>query len=218
VKKAILIVDDHPMFRRGLVSMIESEADLAVCGEASTCRSALHAIQQSKPDLVIVDLRLEGGDDGLDLIKDMKKYHPQIPVLALSMHDEAVYAERSLRAGAHGYITKQQLDKTVLFAIRNLLAGSTYMSDKLRERLVAKFVSGQTLETDSPLTVLSDRELQVFRLIGQGRTTRLIAEALHLSIKTIESHREHIKQKLNLASSAELAQRATQWVETGRIE
>jgi DNA-binding NarL/FixJ family response regulator len=218
VKKAILIVDDHPMFRRGLVSMIESEADLAVCGEASTCRSALAAIRQSKPDLVIVDLRLEGSDDGLDLIKDIKKYHPQIPVLALSMHDEAVYAERSLRAGARGYITKQQLDKTVLLAIRNLLAGATYMSDNLRERLAAKFVSGQTLETDSPLTVLSDRELQVFQLIGQGRTTRLIAEALHLSIKTIESHREHIKQKLNLDSSAELAQRATQWVETGRIE
>lgn len=218
MKKAILIVDDHPMFRRGLVSMIESEADLVVCGEASTCRSALDAIQQSKPDLVIVDLRLEGSDDGLDLIKDMKKYHPQIPVLALSMHDEAVYAERSLRAGAHGYITKQQLDKTVLLAIRNLLAGETYMSDNLKERLVAKFVSGQTLETDSPLSVLSDRELQVFQLIGQGRTTRLIAEALHLSIKTIESHREHIKQKLNLDSSAELAQRATQWVETGRTE
>lgn len=213
MKKAILIVDDHPLFRRGLISMIESEADLAVCGEASTCRSALDAIRQSKPDLVIVDLALEGSNDGLDLVKEMKKSHPKIPALVLSVHDEALYAERSLRAGARGYINKQQLDETVLLAIRHLLAGATYMSDKLRDRLAAKFIAGLTLETDSPLSVLSDRELQVFRLIGQGRTTRQIAEALHLSVKTIESHREHIKQKLNLDSSAELAQRATQWVE-----
>jgi DNA-binding NarL/FixJ family response regulator len=132
------------------------------------------------------------------------------------MHEEAVYAERSLRAGAHGYITKQQLDETVLVAIRKLLAGETYMSEKLRERLATKFIAGQTLETDSPLSVLSDRELQVFRLIGEGRATRQIAEALHLSIKTVESHREHIKQKLNLESSVEMAHRATQWIETGR--
>lgn len=216
MKKTILIVDDHPVLRRGLISMVEFETDLAVCGEATTCRAALEAIRQSKPDLVIVDLALEGSDDGLDLVKDMKKRHPQIPALVLSMHDEAVYAERSLRAGARGYITKQQHDETLLVAIRRLLAGEIYMSDKLGERLAAKFVAGRTLETDSPLTVLSDRELQVFRLIGQGRGTRQIAEALYLSIKTIESHREHIKQKLTLESSAELAQRATQWVETGR--
>ena len=165
---------------------------------------------------MIVDLGLERSEDGLDLVKDMKKHHPQIPALVLSMHDEAVYAERSLRAGARGYITKQQLDETVLVAIRKLLAGETYMSDQLRERLSAKFVAGQTLETDSPLAVLSDRELQVFRLIGEGRTSRQFAERLHLSIKTIESHREHLKQKLRLDSSAELAQRASQWVETGR--
>jgi DNA-binding NarL/FixJ family response regulator len=218
VKKKILIVDDHPVLRRGLASMIESEPDLAVCGEATTCQAALDAIQQSKPDLVIVDLGLEGSDDGLDLVKAMKTLNPKIPALVLSMHDEAVYAERSLRAGARGYITKQQLDETVLVAIRHLLAGETYMSDKLRVRLAAKFVAGQTLETDSPLALLSDRELQVFRLIGEGRSTRQIAEALHLSVKTIESHREHVKQKLKLESSAELAQRATQWVEIGRID
>ena len=216
MNKSILIVDDHPVLRRGLASMIKSEPDLVVSAEAATCQAALDAIQQSKPDLVIVDLELEGGDDGLDLVKDLKKRHPQIPALVLSMHDEAVYAERSLRAGARGYITKQQLDETVLVAIRQVLAGEMYMSDKLRARLATKFVAGQTLETDSPLAVLTDRELQVFRLIGEGRTTRQIAEAVNLSIKTIESHREHIKQKLNLESSAELAQRATQWVETGR--
>jgi DNA-binding NarL/FixJ family response regulator len=212
-KKTILIVDDHSLVRRGLTALIESEPDLAVCGEAATCREALEAIGQSQPDLVIVDLAL-GDDDGLDLVKAMKAHHPEVPSLVLSMHDESVYAERSLRAGALGYVTKQQLDDTVLVAIRRLLDGEMYLSDKLEGRLAAKYVVGRTLETDSPLNALSDRELQVFRLIGQGRTTREIAGTLKLSIKTIESHREHIKQKLTIQSSAELAQRATQWVET----
>jgi DNA-binding NarL/FixJ family response regulator len=212
-KKKILIVDDHSLVRRGLTALIESERDLAVCGEAATCREALEAIRQSQPDLVIVDLAL-GDDDGLDLVKAMKTHHPEIPSLVLSMLDESVYAERSLRAGALGYVTKQQLDDTVLVAIRRLLDGELYLSDKLEGRLAAKYVGGRTLEADSPLSALSDRELQVFRLIGQGRTTREIAGTLKLSIKTIESHREHIKQKLCIASAAELAQRATQWVET----
>lgn len=215
VKRAILIVDDHPVLRRGLASLIESEPDLAVCGEAASCHAGLEAIRKSRPDLVIVDLMLEGCD-GLDLVKELKKHHPGIPALVLSMHDEAVYAERSLRAGARGYVTKQQLDDTVLTAIRSLLAGETYMSERLEARLAAKFVSGRTLATDSPLDALSDRELQVFRLIGLGRSTRQIAEVLHLSIKTIESHREHIKQKLTIESAPELVRRATQWVETGR--
>ena len=214
-KKTILIVDDHPMLRRGLAALIDSEPNLSVCGEATTCSEGLAAIAESRPDLVIVDLTL-GEDDGLDLVKEMKARHPAIPALVLSMHDEAVYAERSLKAGARGYITKQQLDNTVLVAIRRLLDGETYMSDTLEARLAAKFVDGRTLETDSPLDALSDRELQVFRLIGQGRSTRQIADTLNLSIKTIESHREHIKSKLSLETTAELAQRATQWVETGR--
>jgi len=212
-KKKILIVDDHSLVRRGLTALIESEPDLAVCGEAANRREALDAIGQSPPDLVIVDLSL-GDDDGLDLVKAMKVHHLEIPSLVLSMHDETVYAERSLRAGALGYVTKQQLDDTVLVAIRRLLAGEMYLSNKLEGRLAAKYVGGRTLETDSPLDALSDRELQVFRLIGQGRTTREIAGTLKLSIKTIESHREHIKQKLSISSAAELVQRATQWVET----
>jgi DNA-binding NarL/FixJ family response regulator len=212
-KKKILIVDDHSLVRRGLTALIESEPDLEVCGEAANRREALDAIGQSQPDLVIVDLAL-GDDDGLDLVKAMKVHHLEVPSLVLSMHDESVYAERSLRAGALGYVTKQQLDDTVLVAIRRLLAGEMYLSNKLEGRLAAKYVGGRTLETDSPLDALSDRELQVFRLIGQGRTTREIAGTLKLSIKTIESHREHIKQKLGIHSSAELAQRATQWVET----
>lgn len=214
-KKAILIVDDHPVMRRGLASLIESEPDLETCGEAASHHAALAAIRKRPPDLVIVDLVLEGSD-GLELVKEIATRYPAIPALVLSMHDEAVYAERSLRAGARGYVAKQEMDDTVLGAIRQLLAGGTYMSDALQARLAAKFVAGRTLATDSPLDALSDRELQVFRLIGQGRTTRQVAETLHLSIKTIESHREHIKNKLALETAAELAQRATQWVETGR--
>jgi DNA-binding NarL/FixJ family response regulator len=216
-KKAILIVDDHPVLRRGLAAMIDSEPDLAVCAEADSCRAALKVIREISPDLVIVDLAL-GDDDGLTLLKYMKSHHEGIPALVLSMHDESLYAERCLRAGARGYVTKQQLDDTVLVAIRSLLEGDTYMSDALRSRLAAKFAGGQTLETSSPLAALSDRQLQVFRLIGQGQTTRQIAESLGLSVKTIESHREQIKHKLTLETSAELSRRATQWVETGRSD
>ncbi|MDP2605309.1 MAG: response regulator transcription factor [Deltaproteobacteria bacterium] len=203
-KKAIFIVDDHPVLRRGLAALIESEPDLAVCGQASTCQAALQGIRESKADLVIVDLGLEGCD-GLDLVKDIKVRHPKTPALVLSMHDESLYAERALRAGARGYVTKQQLDDTVLIAVRRLLNGEMYMSEKMEARFAKKFLGDRTLEKDSPLAVLTDRELAVFRLIGQGRSTRQIAQSLHLSIKTIESHRGHIKQKLMIESSAELA-------------
>jgi DNA-binding NarL/FixJ family response regulator len=216
-KKTILIVDDHPVLRRGLGALVNSEPDLVVCAEAGTRPAALEAVRESEPDLVIVDLAL-GDDDGLALIKEMKSRHPRIPALVLSMHDESLYAERCLRAGARGYVTKQQLDDTVLDAIRCLLDGETYMSEALRLRLATKFAGGRTLESSSPLDALSDRQLQVFRLIGQGQTTRQIAEALNLSVKTIESHREQIKHKLTLETSAELSRRATQWVETGRSD
>ncbi len=201
------------MLRRGLASLIASEPDLAVCGEAATCQAALAAIREREPELVLVDLTLEGSD-GLDLVKDLKLRHPKIPALVLSMHDEATYAERALRAGARGYVSKQQLDETILVAIRQVFAGETYLSEKLKARLAARFLGGSTLETGSPLAALSDRELQVFRLLGQGRGTRQIAETLHLSIKTIESHCEHIKVKLSLQSAAELAHCATQWMES----
>lgn len=214
IKKKILIVDDHPVLRRGLAALIESEPDLVVCGEAATCRAALEILCEQRPDLVFVDLELEDCY-GLDLVKEMKTRHPEIPALVISMHNEAAYAERCLRAGARGYVNKQQLIETVLVAIRCLLAGEIYLSDPLKARLVAKLVDGKILDTDSPLDVLSDRELQIFRLIGQGRSTRQIAEVLHLSIKTIESHREHIKYKLSIKFAAKLAQRATQWVESG---
>jgi DNA-binding NarL/FixJ family response regulator len=212
--KAILIVDDHPMLRRGLATLIESESDLVVCGEVASCAAALDAIREHSPDLVMVDLSLDGCD-GLDLIKQMKTRNPEIPVLVLSMYDEALYAERALRAGARGYVTKQQLDDTVLVAIRCLLGGEMYLSSKLERQLAAKCLGARTVIAESPLQALSDRELQVFRLIGQGRSTRQIAATLHLSIKTVESHREHIKQKLRLESATELSHRAIRWVETG---
>jgi DNA-binding NarL/FixJ family response regulator len=213
-KRTILIVDDHPVLRRGLTALIDFEPDLIVCGEAATYPAALEAIQAHQPDLVIVDLEL-GKRDGLNLVKDIKIRHPLIPSLVLTMHDEVVYAERSLRAGAAGYVTKQQLDETLLIAIRCVLAGEIYMSDQLQGQLAKKYLGLPTLASGSSLNSLSDRELQVFRLIGEGRATRQIAEDLSLSIKTIESHREHIKSKLNLDSAAQLAHRATQWVDNG---
>ena len=213
----ILIVDDHPVLRLGLTALIESVKDLIVCGQAANTHDAVAEIERTAPDLVVVDLALEGSD-GLDLLKEMKARCPGIPALVLSMYPEAVYAERSFRAGARGYVSKQQLDDTVLIAIREILEGGTYMSDKLKERLASKFVNGDPLDSRSPLETLSDRELQVFRYIGQARSTRQIAESLNLSFKTIESHREHIKQKLGLSTAAELSQRAALWVATGQAD
>ena len=217
VEKTIFLVDDHALVRRGLRALIESEPGLAVVGEAATAAEALVAIEDHAPDLVIVDLELEELD-GLDLIKSLKSSHPNVHTLVVSMHDEGVYAERALRAGAGGYVSKRQLDNSVLVAIHRVLTGETYMSRTLEARLAVKYVRGQAMETDSPMDVLSDRELQVFRLIGRGRPNREIAETLHLSVKTVESHREHIKQKLQLQSATELAHRATQWVAIGRFE
>ncbi len=214
-RRTILIVDDHPLLRHGLAALIKSVPELEVCGEAATCAAALEAIREHTPDLVIVDIALDGAD-GLDLIKAMKARHPEIPALVLSMYDEALYAERALRAGARGYVNKQQLDDTLLVAIRRVLNGEMYLSEKTGARFAAKFLGGATLEKDSPLAVLTDRELEVFRLIGQGLCTREISQQLHLSVKTIESYREHIKQKLALESGAELVRRATLWVEGGR--
>ncbi|MBR0695880.1 response regulator transcription factor [Bradyrhizobium lablabi] len=214
--KTLLVVDDHPLLRRGLTALIESEPGLAAHGAVGTRVAALEAIRKMPPDLVIVDLAL-GDEDGLDLVKEIKTRYPDVPSLVLSVHDETVYAERALGAGALGYVTKQQLDETVLAAIHQVLAGETYMSEALQRRLARQYIGGRTLEAASPVHSLSDRELQVFRLVGQGRTTRQIAGILSRSVKTIESHIAHIKNKLAIESAAELAQRATQWVEAGRV-
>lgn len=215
-KKTIVIVEDHSIVRRGLSALINGEPDLAVCGEAATCEAGLRAVERHAPDLVIVDLGLEGGDDGLALVKTLKLSHPKTPALVLSMHPEGVYAERALRAGARGYLSKQQLDETLLLAIRRLLRGDMYMSEALATRLATRFVGGRDRAADSPMDALSDRELQVFGLLGQGRGTRAIAQALYLSVKTIETYREHLKEKLGLDSGPELIRSAVHWVESGQ--
>jgi DNA-binding NarL/FixJ family response regulator len=213
--KGILIVDDHPLVRRGLTALIESEPGLAVVAEAGSCRAALEALDRVRPDLVIVDLAL-GAEDGLELVKKIRLRQAGTPVLVLSMYEESLYAERCLKAGAMGYVSKRQLDEELLGALHALMRGETYLTAELQRSLVEKYAAGHALGSESTPGALSDRELQVFRLLGEGLGTRAIAEHLHLSNKTIESHREHIKTKLGLKSSAELVQRAVQWVEASR--
>lgn len=214
-KVPILVVDDHALLRRGLAMLINQEADLEVCAEAASCQAALQAIKTRTPSLVIVDLVLQGGDDGLGLVKAVSIREPELPMLVLSMHAENVYAERALRAGARGYLCKQQLDDSVLPAIRQILAGKMYMSETLAANLASRYVSAHPpASSAAPMANLSNRELQVFRLLGQCRSTREIARMLYLSVKTIETYREHLKQKLNVRSAPELIRCAVLWVET----
>jgi DNA-binding NarL/FixJ family response regulator len=213
-RQRILIVDDHPLLRRGLAAMIDNEPELEVCGQAATRVAGLAAIPVTRPDLITVDISLPDGD-GLELIKDLRARFPELPVLVVSMHDESLYAERAFRAGARGYVTKQEMDQTILAAIRCLLRGAQYMSPKLGAWFALQYLAGNRSDSGS-LASLSDRELQVFDLLGQHKTRSEIARRLHLSVKTVESHRAHIKQKLNLRSGTELLQRATQWLATGR--
>jgi len=202
-------VDDHPIVRHGLTEMINHEKDLMVCGTAEDLRKALEQITALKPDLVVVDISLKGSN-GIELLKNIKVRYPKMLVLMLSMHDEALYAVRALRAGAPGYIMKQEATKKVLTAIRQVLAGEIYLSEKMEKKMMQQLAGGRAGRTGSPIEDLSDRELEVFGLIGQGHGTRQIAEELHLSIKTIESHRAHIKEKLNLKNATELLQHAIQ--------
>jgi len=210
----VFLVDDHPLVREQLRSLLEREADLAVCGEAADGPTALTLIIRLKPDLVILDISLKRSH-GLELLKDLKELQPKLPVLVLSMHDETLYAERSLRAGAMGYITKEQATVNVLSAIRKVLAGQVYVSERMSERMMQKMVRGGPRPTGSPLEVLADRELEVFQMIGQGMGTRQIAEELRLGIKTVESYRARIKEKLRLSDANQLLQHAIQWVQSG---
>ncbi len=214
-EKGILIVDDHPLVRRGLTALLASEPGLAVVAEAGSCRVALEALERIRPDLVIVDLAL-GTEDGLELVKKIRSRQAATPVLVLSMYEESLYAERCLKAGAMGYVSKRQLDQELLGAVHALIRGETYLTAGLQRHLVRKYVAGDALEPESAPAALSDRELQVFRLLGEGLGTRAIATRLNLSIKTVESHREHIKKKLSVTCSAELVRRAVQWVEASR--
>ena len=208
-KKLVFVVDDHPLLRQGLALLINREPDLAVCGEAEEAPDALRAIATRQPDILIADISLNG-PDGLDLLKTIRTLYPDLPVLVLSMHDESIYAERALRARANGYIMKQEATEKVLVAVRRILGGDIYLSDRMANKLLHQYISGASPDVNSQLSALSDRELEVFRLIGEGRSTRQIAEKLHLSMKTVETYQAHIKKKLSLRTGRELVQHAIQ--------
>jgi DNA-binding NarL/FixJ family response regulator len=210
-KARVLIVDDHEMLRDGMRLMIEHQPDLEVCGQAADESAAIRQFRQSPPDLVIVDISLKTGN-GIDLIKRLKAVDSNARILVYSMHDEQVYAERALRAGAMGYVTKQRPAQAVLHAIRRVLGGKLHFSDEVTQRVLERVAAHEPILQDSPVENLSDRELEVFEMIGRGLTTRAIADRLHLSPRTIDTYRERLKNKLVLANASELHYRAVQWV------
>jgi DNA-binding NarL/FixJ family response regulator len=215
-KHKVLIVDDHPMMRQGLAQLINNEPDLVALYEAENAQQAFEGVASTNPDLVLADISLPD-KHGLELIKDLQALHPGLPVLVVSMHDESLYAERVLRAGGRGYIMKQEGGKKMLQAIRTVLSGQIYVSEKMSAKILEIF-SGRRSETSrSPIEKLTDREFEVFQLIGQGKGTRQIAEALHLSVKTVEVHRFHIKDKLELSDAPSLVRYAVRWVETQKV-
>jgi DNA-binding NarL/FixJ family response regulator len=207
----ILIVDDHPMMRDGMATQISNEPDLAVCGEADDVAAALRLVDELNPDLVIVDISLKTGH-GIDLIKRIRTHHPMMKTLVNSMYDESVYAERALQAGALGYLSKQTACETLINAIRTVLSDKTYLSPEMTDRILKSRVGGMIEPGKSPIESLSNRELEVLTFIGQGKTSGAIAKQLHLSVHTIDTHREKLKIKLKLANGAELNRYAAQWV------
>jgi DNA-binding NarL/FixJ family response regulator len=210
-KNAVFVVDDHPLMRQGLAQLINSEPDLLVVGEAEDAPRALKGIAAKHPDLVIVDISLQG-NNGIELTKSIKALYKEVRVMVLSMHDEHIYAQRVLRAGANAYVMKQESPDRVIDAIRKTLKGDIYVSEKVGAQILHQIVTGRGA-TGSPIDNLSDRELEVIQLIGEGKSTREIASGLNVSVKTIESHRAHIKEKLGLRNAAELVQYCVQWVE-----
>jgi DNA-binding NarL/FixJ family response regulator len=209
----VLLVDDHPLVREGLVNLIGQQADLQICGEAGNEPQALEIIRTVQPHVAIVDISLENGS-GIELIKSIKAMFPAVLVLVLSMHDESLYAERALRAGARGYVMKREATKKVIQAIRCVLAGQLYVSDKITARMAEKFVEGRPAATASPIEQLSNRELEVFQLLGLGHSTRQIADHLHVGFKTVQAYCARIKEKLKLANATELLREAIRWYES----
>jgi DNA-binding NarL/FixJ family response regulator len=212
-KKKVFLVDDHPMVREWLTTLINQQSDLKVCGEAASAKEALKLITNTKPHIAIVDISMDGGS-GIDLIKTIKALCPVIPevaIMVLSMHDELFYGERALRAGARGYVMKREATGNVLQAIRRVLRGEMYLSERLAMLMAEKFVEGKPSDTSSPMAVLSDRELEVFQLLGRGYGSRQIAEELHIGFKTVQSLNARIKVKLKLPNGTELLRAATRW-------
>ena len=215
-KSRLLLVDDHRSVLGGYRLMIDAEPDLAVCALAVSVPEAFAAVERARPDLVVTDLTM-AGRGGIDLIKDLLALHPAIRILVCSMHDEMLYAERALRAGAKGYVMKDADGPTFLAAIRRVLGGQVFMSEKLAARVLDSFAGARPRGSDSPLKKLSDREFEVFRLFGEGKTAKEIAGQLNLSPKTVSVHRDHIKEKLEFATSAEMIHQAVRYVETERL-
>jgi DNA-binding NarL/FixJ family response regulator len=212
----VLIVDDHPVTRVGLHELLRGERDILVCGEAADAEEAIEVAARLKPDLAVVDISMRGVN-GLELIKTLRSRLKSVQILVLSMHDEALYAERALRAGAKGYVMKNESADTILEAVRSVARGQVYFSERIGERIAKGVAGGRPLFDAAPLKKLTDRELEVFEFIGRGVPTREIADRLHLSVKTIEAHRSKIKKKLRLISGVELLQRAVQWVQSGKV-
>jgi DNA-binding NarL/FixJ family response regulator len=211
-KKKVLLVDDHPMMRQGLAVVLNQQEDLVVGGEAGDAAEAMQQIASLKPDLAVVDISLEG-KSGLELIKDIQTLYPELPVLVLSMHDESIYAERTLRAGARGYVMKNAGGELVLQAIRQVLSGKVYLSERMSAQVLDRFAGGRTATRKSAIEALTDREFEVFKLIGEGCITREIAKRLYISPKTVDVHRQSLKEKLKLPSTTSLVQHAVRWVE-----
>ena len=207
--RRVLLVDDHPIVRQGLSRIIANEPGLAVCGEAETVREARQAVRDLEPDVVVVDLSLKEGD-GIELVRELRAHHPALPLLVLSMHDESVYAGRLLAAGANGYIMKHAASEQFIGALRQVLEGGTYLSETARASRAGQ--GGRGGSPRSPVDALSNRELQVLQMVGRGLSSRQVAEALHLSVKTVEAHRQRIKGKLGLRTGAQLVQFAANWV------
>lgn len=216
VRRRVLIVDDHPFMRAGLAQLIDKQPDLIVCGEAGDPAAAFAELAQNPVDLVLSDITMPGRS-GLEFIKDLQALHPRLAILVVSMHDEIIYAERVLRAGARGYIMKEAGGENLLAAVRQVLAGQVYVSPKMSVRILDAFSSQKPRGSSSPIETLTDREFEVFQLIGQGKSTRDIAQQLHLSPKTVDVHRGHIRAKLALKDTTALVRHAVRWVETQNL-
>jgi DNA-binding NarL/FixJ family response regulator len=214
--KRVLIVDDHPIVRHGLSQLIDAEPDLDVCGTAGTAEEGLRMAGELKPEVGLIDISLKDGN-GIELIKEIRTEDKDMAILVISMHDEALYAERALKAGANGYITKQQADETVIDAIRKVLEGEMYITDELSAQMLRQYIGGAEAGESAGVERLTDRELEVFEWIGKGLSSQEIADKLDLSIKTIEVHRAHIKKKLELDKPSQVIQRAVQWVERQKM-
>lgn len=212
-RKKILVVDDHPMTRAGVAHLLNKQADMIVCGEMGSPAEALSEIPKSRPDLLLTDLTMPGRS-GVEFIKDVLALYPSLPILIVSMHDEVIYAERALRAGARGYIMKEAGGERLLGAIRRVLSGQVYVSEQMSARILDNLSGSKPRGSHSPIEKLSDREFEIFQLIGQGKSTRDIAKQLHLSPKTVDVHRGHIKEKLELKDATSLVRHAVRWVET----